>query len=74
MLKTVLKQNKTLKQKTGSQNPKTNGKSKAIQQSHTKKHTTTHPQKEKNGKKYIYILKRKRTSKSINKCTNDNKL
>ena len=35
------------------QNPRTNGKSKSIQ-NHTQKHTHTHSQKEKKGIKYIY--------------------
>ena len=60
------------------QNPRTNGKSKAIQtNSHKKAYTYTLPKSVK-GKKYIYIRlyikKRKRATKSINKSTNDNKL
>ena len=37
------------------QNPRTNGKSKAIHQNHTKKHTHTPSQKEKK-EKYIYTV------------------
>ena len=36
-------------------NPRTNGKSKAIQTNHTKKHTHTHSQKEQKERKNIYI-------------------
>ena len=49
-------------------------KTKLYRGNHTKKHTHTHSQK---GKKNIYLCiekKRKRTTKSINKSTNDNKL
>ena len=50
------------------QNPKTNGKSKAIQTKYTKKHTYTHPQKEKEEKKiYLCILKKEEESNQINK-------
>ena len=49
-------------------------KAKLYRQNHTKKHTHTHSQKEKKEKNiYIYIEK-KRTTKSVNKSTNDNKL
>ena len=55
------------------QNPRTNGKSKAIQtKSHKEANTYTLTKREK-GKKYIY-KKRKRATKSMNKSTNDNKL
>ena len=56
------------------QNPRTNGKSKAIPtKSHKEAYTYTLIKREKG--KYIYILqKRKRATKSINKSTNDNKL
>ena len=64
---------KTIKKKMDRQNPKTNGKSKAIQtKSHKKAFAYTLTKREK-GNIYIYI-KRKRATKSINKCTNDNKL
>ena len=51
-------------------------KTKLYRQNHTKKHTSTHLQKEKKEKKYLYIYKkeRKRATKSINKSTIDNKL
>ena len=56
------------------QNPRTNGKSKAIQtKSHKEAYTYTLTKREK-GKKKIYIYKRKRATKSINNSTNDNKL
>ena len=62
-------------QKADSQNPSTNGKSKAIQ---TKSHKVayTYTQKEKKEKfKNIYIYKRrKRVTESVNQSTNDNKL
>ena len=61
----------------GRQNPRTNGKSKAIQtKSHKEAYTYTLTKKRKR-KIYIYIYilkKRKRATKSINKSTNDNKL
>ena len=58
------------------QNPRTNGKSKAIQ---TKSPREAYPYKFTKGgkgkkKNYIYTYKRKRATKSINKSTNDNKL
>ena len=54
MLKTILKTNKQTK--TDRQNPRTNGKSKAIQtKSHTEAYTFTLTKREK-GKKYIYIF------------------
>ena len=46
------------------QKPRTNGKCKAVQTNHTKKHMHTHSQKEKK-KKYIYIIKEE--SNQINK-------
>ena len=62
-------------------NPRTNGKSKAVQtKSHTEACTYTLTKGEKGKKLYIYIylyikkLKRERATKSINKFTNDNKL
>ena len=65
------------------QNPRKNGKSKAIQsKSHKEAYTYTLRKREK-GKKIIYIYKkiqklekrkRKRAAKSINKSTNDNKV
>ena len=62
---------------TDRQNPRTNGKSKAIQtKSHKEAHIYTLTKREK-GKKNISIYifkKRKRATKSINKSTNDNKL
>ena len=48
-------------------------KAKLYRQNHTKKHTHTQSQKG-NKKKYIYIKKRKRAIKSINKSTSDDKL
>ena len=58
------------------QNPRTNGKSKAIQtKSHKEAYTYTLTKREKGKNIYIYIKKkRKRATKSINKSTNDNKL
>ena len=59
------------------QNPRKNGKSKAIQtESHTEAYTYTLTKREKGKKKniYIYIYINKRATKSINKSTNDNKL
>ena len=49
-------------------------KAKVYRQNHTKKHTHTLPKKKKKEKKNLYIKKRKRATKSINKSTNDNKL
>ena len=60
-----------IKKKTDSQNPGTNGKSKALQtKSHKEAYTYTLTKREK-GKN---IYKRKRATKSISKSTNDNKL
>ena len=59
------------------ENPRTNGKSKAVQTKHTKKHIHTLTKREKGKKIYLYIKKknrRNRATKSINKSTNDNKL
>ena len=73
MLKTThtQKKQKTKIRKTDRQNPRTNGKSKALQtKSHKEAYTYTLTKREK-GKKNIYI---KRATKSINKSTNDNKL
>ena len=59
------------------QNPRTNGKSKAIQtKSHKEAYTYTLTRREREKDICIYILKkkRKRATKSINKSTNDNKL
>ena len=59
------------------QNPRPNGKSKAIQKkSYKEPYTYTLTKREKGKKIYIYILKkkRKRATKSINKSTNDNKV
>ena len=56
-------------------NARTNCKSKAIQtKSHKEVYIHTFTKRE-NGKKYIYLYlkKRKRATKSINKSTNDNK-
>ena len=59
------------------QNPRTNGKSKAIQtKSHKEAYTYTLTKREK-GKKYMYLYinkKRKRATKSIKKSTSDNEL
>ena len=49
-------------------------KAKLYRENHTKKHTHTQSQKEKKEKIYTYFKKKKRTTKSINKSTNDNKL
>ena len=72
MLKSILKK----PQKTDRHNPRTNGKSKAIQtKSHKEAYTYTLTKREK-GKRYIYLYikeKRKRATKSINKSTTDNK-
>ena len=77
MLKTILEKtkNKKTKQKTNRQNPRTNGKSKAIQtKSHKEAYTYTLIKRGKENT-YIYLKKRrKRATKSINKSTNDNKL
>ena len=52
MLKTILKKKKN----TDRENPRTNGKNKAIQtKSHTEAYTYTLTEREK-GKKYIYII------------------
>ena len=59
------------------QNPRTNGKNKALQtKSHKEASTYTLTKREKGKKLYIYIKKKrkKRATKSINKSTNDNKL
>ena len=56
------------------QNPRTNGKSKAIQtKSHKEVYTYTLTKREK-GNIYICKIKRKRATKSVNKSTNDNTL
>ena len=61
----------------GRQNPRTNGKSEAIQ---TKSHkeaytyTLTKREKEKTPKNLYIKKKRKRATKSINESTSDNKL
>ena len=59
-----------------SQNPRTNGKNKAIQTKSPKEACTYTLRKREKGKKniYIYNKKRKRATKSINKSTNHNKL
>ena len=51
-------------------------KAKLYRQNHTKAHTHAHPQKIKRKKIFvsIYQKKRKRATKSINKCTCDNKV
>ena len=59
-LKTILKKKnsknkQTKKQKTDSQNPRTNGKSKAIQTTSPKEAYTYTLTKREKGKKYIYI-------------------
>ena len=55
------------------QNPRTDAKSKAMQtKSHKEAYTYTLTTREKG--KNIYILKKERATKSINKSTNDNKL
>ena len=73
MIRSTKNYTKNKKQKMGRQNPRTNGKSKAIQtKSHKEAYTYTLTKREKG--KYIYIKKRKRATKSIKKSTNDNKL
>ena len=70
---TKTKQNK----KTDRQNPRTNGKSKAIQtKSHKEAYTYTLTKREKGKKKYVYIKKKKRkgATKSLNKSINENTL
>ena len=65
------------KEKNDRQNPRTNGKNKAIQtKSHKEAYRYTLTKREKGKKKYIYIYKkrRKRATKSINKSTNDDNL
>ena len=63
-----------VKKKKDKQNPKTNGKSKAIQTKITQRSIPIHTHKKKKEKK-IYMLKKwKKATKSINKSTNDNKL
>ena len=59
------------------QNPRTIGKSKAIQTKSPKEAYTYTLTKSEKGKKNTYLYfkkKRKRATKSINKSTNDNKL
>ena len=57
------------------QNPRTGGKSKAIQtKSHKEEYTYTLTKREQGEKIYIYIKEVKRATKSINKSTSDNKL
>ena len=66
---------KKKERKTDRQNPRTNGKSKTIQTKITQGSIHIHTYKKRKWKKHIYILKkRKRSTKSINKSTNDNKL
>ena len=65
------------KKKTARQNPRTNGKNKAIQtKSHKETYTYTLTKRVKAKNTYIYIFKKRRNSatKSINKPTNDNKI
>ena len=65
--------NCTKKKKMVRQGPWTNGKSKALQRkSHKEAYMYTLTEREKGKKKKIYIYKRKRTTKSINKSSNDN--
>ena len=65
---------KKQKRKTDRQNPRTNGKSKAIQtKSHKEAYTYKLTKREKGKKIYIY-KKRKRATRLINKSTIDNKL
>ena len=60
--------NYTGKKKKDSQNPRTNGKSKAIQtKSHKEAYTYTLTKREKGKKKYIYIKLKKEESNQINK-------
>ena len=56
MLKSILKQKKANKKKPDRQNPRTNGKRKAIQtKSHTEAYTYTFTKREK-GEKNIYVV------------------
>ena len=70
---TKKKKNKKTKNR---QNPRKNGRSKAIQtKSHEEAYTYELTKREKGKITYIYILKKKkRATKSINKSTNNNKL
>ena len=57
------------------QNPRTNGKRKAMQTKSQKEACTYTLTKIEKGKNNIYLYKNnKRTKKSVNKSTNDNKL
>ena len=57
------------------QNPRTNGKSKAIQtKSHGSIHILTYQKRKRKKKISIYKKKRKRATKLIKKATNDNKV
>ena len=70
--KNYTKQNKTKKNR---QNPRTNGKSKAIQtKSHKEAYTYTLTKREKGKNIYIKKIFKGRATKSINKSTSDNKL
>ena len=58
-----------------SQNPRTNGKSKAIQtKSHKEAYTYTLTKREKGKKIYLYLKKKEESNQINNKTTNDNKL
>ena len=68
MISSTKNYTKKKNQETDRQNPRTNGKSKAIQTKSHKGYTHTLTKREK-GKKYIYLYiykKRKRATKSVN--------
>ena len=66
---------KQKQEKLDRQNPRTNGKSEAIQTKITQRSIHIHTHKKRKRKNiYIYIKKRKRATKPINKSTSDNKL
>ena len=63
------------KPKENGQNPRTNGKSKAIQtKSHKEAYTYTLTKREKGKKIYLYLKKKEESNQINNKTTNDNKL
>ena len=79
MITSAINYTKNQTNKMDRQNPRTVGKSSAIQtKSHKEAYTYTITKREK-GKIYIYLCikffkKRKRATKSVNKSTSDNKL
>ena len=73
MLRSAKNYTKKQQQKMDRQNPRTNGKSRAIQtKSHREAYTYTLTKREKGKKICLYIKKKKRATKSINKSTSDN--